>query len=54
VARQAELMYDPPGLVGLIESIVRAIAARESRDIVRNIQVLDDIASTPARISTTL
>jgi hypothetical protein len=54
VAGQAELIYDPPGLVGLIGSIVRAIAARESRDIVHNIQVLDRIASTPAPITLTL
>jgi hypothetical protein len=52
VAGQAELIYDPPRLVGLIGSIVRAIAARESRDIVHNIQVLDEIASTPAPITT--
>jgi len=54
VARQAELMYDPPGLIGVIESAVRAVAARESRDIVKNVQVLDNIASTPAPISTSL
>lgn len=54
VAGQAELVYDPPGLVGLIASIVRAIAARENRDIVHNIQVLDRIASTPAPIATTI
>ncbi len=54
VAEQGELIYDPPGLTGLIESIVRAIAARESRDIGRNIEVLDRIASTPAHIKTAL
>ena len=54
VAGQAELVYDPPGLVGLIASIVRPIAARENRDIVHNIQVLDRIASTPAPIATTI
>lgn len=54
VAGQAELIYEPPGLVGLIASIVRAIAARESRDSVHNIQVLDRIASTPAPIATTM
>jgi hypothetical protein len=54
VAGQAELIHDPPGLVGLIASIVRAIAARENRDVVHNIQVLDRIASTPAPIATTM
>ncbi len=54
VAEQGELIYDPPGLTGLIASIIRAIAARESRDIVGNIEVLDRIASTPGPIATTL
>jgi Family of unknown function (DUF5995) len=54
VAQQAEVIYHPPGLVGLIQSIVEAIAARESRDIVHNIKVLDQIASTPAPIMTTM
>jgi hypothetical protein len=54
VAGQTELIYDPPGLIGLIEMMVQAVAARESRDIVRNIQVLDVIASTPAPIRTVM
>jgi hypothetical protein len=54
IAGQNELIYDPPGVVGLIGWAVSAIAARESRDIVRNIEVLDEIASTPAPISTQL
>lgn len=54
VAGQTELIFDPPGVVGLIRWAVRTIAERESRDIVRNIEVLDAIASTPAPISTTL
>jgi Family of unknown function (DUF5995) len=54
VASQAESVYEPPGLVGLIQWAVDAIAARESRDIVKNIQVLDAIASTPAPISTVM
>jgi hypothetical protein len=54
VAGQSELIYDPPGVVGLIKWAVSVIAARESRDVVRNIEVLDAIASTPAPISTTL
>ena len=54
MASQAELIYEPPGVVGLIQWAVDAIAARESRDIVKNIQVLDAIASTPAPISTVM
>ncbi|HZA11786.1 DUF5995 family protein [Mycobacterium sp.] len=54
VAERGELMYDPPGLVGLIDSIVEAIAARESRDIARNIEVLDKITSAPAPIKLTM
>jgi hypothetical protein len=54
VAKQTELIYDPPGLVGLIDTMIKAIAARESRDIVKNIQALDMIASTPAPIRTTM
>ena len=54
VAGQTELIFDPPGVVGLIRWAVRTIAERESRDIVRNIEVLDAIASTPAPISTIL
>ena len=54
VAAQVDLIYDPPGLIGLIQSTVRGVAERESRDVVRNIQVLDEIASTPAPIKTTL
>ncbi len=54
VAGQTQLIYEPPGAVGLIKWAVAAIAARESRDVVRNIEVLDAIASTPAPISTTL
>ncbi len=45
VAGQGALVYDPPGLVGLIQA---AIATRESRDIVGNIRVLDEIAANPA------
>jgi hypothetical protein len=54
VATQTDLIYDPPGLVGLIETLVRAVAARESRDVVENIRVLDMIASRAAPIRTTL
>jgi hypothetical protein len=48
VATQADLIYHPPGVIGLIQATVDKIAERESRDVVRNIQVLDEIASTPA------
>ena len=41
------ILYPPP----LIASIVSVIAARESRDVVHNIEVLDGIASSPAPIS---
>ena len=51
---QADLIYHPPGIIGVIEATVREIAEEESRDVVRNIQVLDEIASTPAPIRTTL
>ncbi|MDH6197307.1 hypothetical protein M2272_003960 [Mycobacterium frederiksbergense] len=54
VAGQGALIYDTPGLVGLIQSAINAVAARESRDIVHNIRVLDEIAATPAAISTSL
>jgi hypothetical protein len=54
VATQAQVLYDPPGLIGLGDSVVRAIAASESRDVVKNIQVLDEIASAPAPIHTAL
>jgi hypothetical protein len=54
IAGQVKLIYDPPSPVGLIGSIVCAIAARESRDVAHNIQVLDRIASTPAPITTTI
>ena len=54
VAVQADLIYHPPGIIGVIQATVREIAEEESRDVVRNIQVLDQIASTPAPIKTTL
>jgi hypothetical protein len=52
VSAQAELIYDPPGLIGLLKEIVASIAARESRDVVTNIQKLSEIAATPAPITT--
>ena len=51
VAAQGAAIYNPPEPIG---SIAGAIAARESRDIVNNIKVLDEIASTPAPITTTM
>ena len=54
VAAQAELIYHPPGVIGLIQATVDEIAERESRDVVRNIAVLNEIASKPAPIKTTL
>jgi hypothetical protein len=54
VAKQGELIYNPPGVTGLIAGVISEIAERESRDIVKNIQVLDRIASTPAPIMTVL
>jgi hypothetical protein len=38
----------------VIQATIREIAEKESRDVVRNIQVLAQIASTPAPIRTTL
>jgi hypothetical protein len=54
VARQEELIYNPPSLTGLIASMLRTVGERESRDIVKNLQALDEIASTPAPIKTAL
>ncbi len=44
-------MYNPPIP---LSAIVTAIAARESRNVARNIRVLDKIASTLAPIKTTM
>jgi len=54
VAAQAEVIYHPPGVIGLIQATIDEIAERESRDVVRNLAVLDEIASKPAPIKTTL
>ena len=51
VSIQERLVYDTPGLT---REIVAAIAARESRDIVKNIRELSKIAKTPAPIKTVL
>jgi hypothetical protein len=54
VSTQTALMYEPAGLLGLPEDVVESVAARESRDIVKNIRVLNEIASTPAPSNPTL
>jgi Family of unknown function (DUF5995) len=51
VSRQGALIYDPPDLIG---AFVKAIAARESRDIVTNLQALSIVASRAAPIQTTM
>jgi hypothetical protein len=51
VAQQGALMYNPPIP---LDAIVSAIAARESRNVVRNIRKLDEIASTIAPIKTVM
>ena len=51
VAQQGALMYNPPAP---ITTIVSAIAARESRNVTKNIKALDKIASTLAPIKTTM
>ncbi|MEA2164102.1 MAG: hypothetical protein QOK37_2229 [Thermoanaerobaculia bacterium] len=45
VAKFGTLIFYPPTLLA---SMIAVIAAKESRDIVHNIEVLDAIASTPA------
>jgi hypothetical protein len=41
-------------LTGLIANLLRTVGDRESRDIVKNLRVLDEIASSPAPIKTAL
>jgi hypothetical protein len=41
-------------LTGLIATMLKTVGERESRDIVKNLRVLDQIASTPAPIRTAL
>jgi hypothetical protein len=36
VAARADLIYHPPGIIGVIEATVREIAQEESRDVVSN------------------
>lgn len=44
VAELGKFILDPPGLSWIIEKI----GAKESRDVVRNIEVLNEMANTPA------
>jgi len=50
VAELGKLILRPPGF---LENIVELIAAQESRDIVKNIRVLDAMAETPAPLTKT-
>jgi len=50
VAEIGKFILDPPGLLAKIEA---DIAARESRDIVKNIETLDVVANSPAPITKT-
>ena len=54
VSTEAELIYGAPGLIGLLKEIVASIAAHESRDVVKNIRELNEIAATPAPTKTVL
>ncbi|MEE4023052.1 DUF5995 family protein [Gordonia sp. PKS22-38] len=54
VSHQSALVFDPPGLIGVLDRAVTQIAARESRDVAHNIHVLNEVAATPAPIQTEL
>ncbi|MEP9391395.1 DUF5995 family protein [Gordonia sp. VNQ95] len=54
VSGECGLVFDPPGLVGVLDIAVTQIAERESRDVAHNIAVLDELAATPAPITTEL
>ena len=51
IAAQTMLSYDPPPLVA---PLLASVAARENRDVVENLRVLDEIASVAAPIATAL
>ena len=51
IAGQSDAVYRPPLLIG---TLLDRVGDRESRDIVRNLRVLDEIASTAAPIKTAL
>jgi hypothetical protein len=44
VATQEKLIYEPPSLTGLMAHVVEKVGERESRDIVKNLRVLDKTA----------
>jgi hypothetical protein len=54
IAGQGRLVYDPPSLTGVLRTAVAVIAAQESRDVRHNLEVLAEIAATPAPIRTAL
>ena len=54
IAGQCDLIVDPPGMVGVLTVAINQIAARESRDVRHNIEVLDEVAAIPAPIATSL
>lgn len=54
IAGQGRLVYDPPSLTGVLRAAVAMIAARESRDVRHNLEVLAELAAAPAPISTVL
>lgn len=54
IAGQGRLVYDPPSLTGVLRAAIAMIAARESRDVRHNLEVLAEIAATPAPIRTVL
>uniref|UniRef100_UPI003D91CBBD DUF5995 family protein n=1 Tax=Gordonia sp. B7-2 TaxID=3420932 RepID=UPI003D91CBBD len=54
VSRQCASVFDPPGIVGVLDAAIKAIADRESRDVAANIRILDDVASSPSDIMTEL
>jgi Family of unknown function (DUF5995) len=51
IASQAKLVYDPPPFVA---TLLASVGERESRDIVENLKVLDEIATVAAPIATAL
>lgn len=54
IAGQGRLVYDPPSLTGVVRVAIAMIAARESRDVRHNLEVLAEIAAVPAPIRTVL
>ena len=54
VSRQCSAVFDPTGVVDVLDNAVTRIAARESRDVAHNVEVLAEIATAPAPIDTEL